>query len=234
MTCKYTLFPFKGWAIRPNDANSTILTIDCQFLTLTILMSAEGFKLNQVQMERESTPFAEPSCWLSLKHFKEYLVMIGLNIFPEPDAHAYLDRVSPKHFEMEHHTYKAIALCCETHHFRHSSQNLLENNRTMFFEFREINRSDDSSLDAEFFEVKVTPLEVLVQKEETPEGNLEEAPKEPSDKIDASISDEPQVSEVCIAITPTTFPFQFLSWALSVSRRRLAHIGKQKIKETEN
>lgn len=77
-----------------------------------------------------------------------------MNLFPEIDSDWYVENNSEKHRAMEFHTYQSMATYCLSHHFMHSSCNVLADYRMAIIKSRQIDKK-------EFRNILVTPLSVV-------------------------------------------------------------------------
>lgn len=137
------------------------ITLSGTAIRLELIVSAEGFRL-QILRPRVK-PRRESDDWLTLGELRSFLHRHNMNIFPDVDTFAYVQRadrpelrLSYKHEPMANHTYAAMGYFCQTHHFQRSVWNRLAGRREAIVQVRQIveNRAAEP-----FAAVRVTPAD---------------------------------------------------------------------------
>lgn len=141
---------------------SILFEIETQMVIMKILISAEGYQIASIEVTNISNVslIDHDTSLMTLKEMISYLNKIGVNIFPEPDAHLYVKDggiQQLKHFELEQHIYKCMAQLCTTHKFLSSRWNQFSNRRGIVLKFQEIN-------EPAVLEVGITPMQAFFIK----------------------------------------------------------------------
>lgn len=143
---------------------SILFEIETQMVVMEILISAEGYHIASIEATNISNAslidYDFDTTVMTLNEMISYLNKIGVNIFPEPDAHLYVKDggiQQLKHFELEQHIYKCMAHLCTTHKFLSSQWNQMSNRRGIVLKFQEINAPA-------VFEVGITPMQAFFIK----------------------------------------------------------------------
>ncbi|KAJ8978342.1 hypothetical protein NQ317_002651 [Molorchus minor] len=136
-TPRYANLPYQAWEIRPEEDGTITFQLTAAVLFLEFNIKEGLICITLLKNSPNKSLKSLVGTYFKFYKLKRIMKEAGVDIFPDHDAYCYVENSCEKHWPMERHLYRNMAMLCNTFNFTWSRWNLPAGRRKIVMQMRE-------------------------------------------------------------------------------------------------